>query len=158
MGFRLTTTTSRPAALEAAAGMLNQIAESAIDEWAVDVSDDDEPFDGVWTIGEPAVDEMPARFRCLPGFECDPRRVCVPCEEDEEDIEANCYAIFLLTTDDRDPVHLCRCCAEVAHAIIERPSTLQENDRFDPRFVSYFVHRNGDLAPSAAIWRLPYCE
>ena len=42
LGFRLTTTTSRPAALEAAAGMLNQIAESAIDEWDDDVSDDDE--------------------------------------------------------------------------------------------------------------------
>ena len=158
LGFRLTTTTSRPAALEAAAGMLNQIAESAIDEWAVDVSDDDEPFDGVCTIGEPAVDEMPARFRCLPGFECDPRRVCVPCEEDEEDIQANRYAFFLLTTDDRDPVHLCRECAEVAQAIIERPSALQEYDKKDPPLVSYFVHRNGNLAPGAAIWRLPYCE
>jgi hypothetical protein len=155
LGFRLTTNTSRPAALEAAAGVLDKIGESDIDEWAVDVSDDDEPFDGVWTIGEPAVDEMPARFRCLPGFECDPRRVCLPCEED---IGAERYAFFLLTADNQKPVHLCRECAEIAHAIIERPTTLQEYDRFDWPLVSGSVRQNGNPKPGASVWRLPYPE
>ena len=44
LSFRLTTTTSRPAALAAAASMLDKIAESAIDEWVVNTSGDDEPY------------------------------------------------------------------------------------------------------------------
>ena len=155
LGFRLTSTTSRPAALAAAAGMLNQVAESAIDEWAADMSEDDEPFDGMWPVGEPAADEMADRFRCLPGLWDLPRQVCFPCEED---IGANRYAFFLLTADDQEPIHLCSNCAKIAHAIIERPSTLQEYDRFDRPFVSYFVQYEGIPALSAAVWRLPYPE
>lgn len=155
LGFRLTTTTSRHAALEAAAGMLDKIAESAIDEWVDDVSDDDEYYDGTWADSESAIDAMPARIRRLPGFQGDPRRVCVPCEEDTG---ADRYAFFLLTADDQAPVHLCRSCAAVAHAIIEHPSTWWEYDKFDPSFVSYFVQHNGNPAPGAAVWRLPYCE
>ena len=132
LGFRLTATTSRPAALRAAAGMLDKIAASAIDE-------------------------MPTLVRKLPGYGDEPRPSCIPCDEEGR---ATWCAFFLLTTDDdQNPVHLCRACAEVAQAIIERLSALQEYDKSDPPLVSYHVVRhNGNLAPGAAIWRLPYCE
>ena len=155
LSFRLTTTASRPDALEAAAGMLERVAPT--DQWVDD------------------------HTRCLPGYESgeddDCRSVCLPCEDeakiraasrttyyrltaDDDDLYRTASrAYYLLTADDQEPVHLCYACAEIAHAIIEeRWSTGREYDKFGHLSVFYFLQHNGIPLLGAAVWRPPYSE